>query len=357
MKKAAILTPYLDVLGGAEVYLLHLGEALSQLGYRVDFFWEDPKVKETILNRFGERFAFVNIQTDWNKLNPCQRLLKTKQYDLFFYDTDGSYFFSLASRSFLSIHVPDKALIPKNDFFSKLKLANWHYLFNSKFTKKFYHFIPKAESAPILYPMAQTSLLEFPVKKKLILSVGRFFSKLHSKRQEVLIKAFIKAMQTSKLISEYRLVLVGNYKEEDKKYLEGLQKLALNYSNIEIITNANYEKLQSLYREAMFYWHAAGYQIDEKKEPERVEHFGTTIVEAMLNYAVPLAYKAGGPKEIITSTYSGYLYETSHELIKYTLELIRNNHLRKRMALSAHARAEERFGSASFNKVVRELAR
>lgn len=355
MKKAAILTPYLDVLGGAEVYLLNLAETLGELGYQVDIFWEDPKIKEAIINRFGKRFEFLNIVTGWKILSFWQRILKTAEYDLFFYDTDGSYFFTLARRSYASVHVPDKALLPKSGLLFKLKFARWRYLFNSRFTKQFYQHIKKAENAPILNPMANATLSEFPPKQKLILSVGRFFSQLHSKRQEVLIKAFIKGMRTSKLLSEYRLVLMGSYKEEDKKYLASLQKLIIGCPNIEIITNTSYANVESYYRQAKFYWHAAGFLVDEKKEPERVEHFGTTIVEAMLNYAIPLAYKAGGPKEIITHGYSGYLYETPHQLIKYTQELIRNNHLAKRMAIAAHERAESKFGPANFKKVIKEL--
>jgi len=355
MKRAAILTPYLDVLGGAEIYLLNLAEALNELGYQVDFLWDHPQIKDLIINRFGKRFDFVRIRTDWKRLSSWQRVLATRAYDLFFYDTDGSYFLSLARRSYASIHVPDKALLPKNNLIFKLKFARWRYLFNSKFTKQFYQDVPKARLAPILYPMAQTTLHETPSKQKMILSVGRFFSQLHSKKQEVLIKTFIKGIKNSKLLSEYRLVLMGSYKEEDHKYLHSLQKLAEGYNNIEIIPNASHAQIQSAYREAKFYWHAAGFQIDEKKEPHRVEHFGTTIVEAMLNYAVPLAYKAGGPKEIITSGYSGYLYESPSQLLNYTLELIRNHHLNKRLAVAAHERAEAKFGQVSFKKVVKEL--
>jgi len=355
MKKAAILTPYLDVLGGAEIYLLNLAEVLTEFGYQVDLFWEDPKIKELILNRFGKRFEFLKIQTNWKKLNPLQRTLKTAEYDLFFYDTDGSYFFSLARRSYASIHVPDKALLPKNNWRFKLKFASWRLLFNSRFTKQFYQALPKAKVAPILYPMASLPQTEGNAKQKLILSVGRFFSQLHSKRQDILIKAFIKGMQKSKLLEEYRLVLVGSYKEEDQKYLAYLKKLILGYSNIEILTNISSATLNSYYQQAKFYWHAAGYQIDEKKEPERVEHFGTTIVEAMLNSGIPLAYKAGGPKEIITSGYSGYLYETIPELIAQTLELIRNNHLAKRLAQGAYDRAYSHFGVRNFKKTVQTL--
>jgi glycosyltransferase involved in cell wall biosynthesis len=58
-------------------------------------------------------------------------------------------------------------------------------------------------------------------------------------------------------------------------------------------------ELDALYGRAAIYWHACGLHADPERNPERLEHFGISVVEAMSAGAAPLVLGAGGPAEIV----------------------------------------------------------
>ena len=91
---------------------------------------------------------------------------------------------------------------------------------------------------------------------------------------------------------------------------------------IELRTNISYQELNDLYGKSSIYWHAAGYDIDENKNPELVEHFGITTVEAMSSGTIPIVINKGGQKEIVSEGEDGYLFETIEELVEKTQSLI-----------------------------------
>ncbi len=57
---------------------------------------------------------------------------------------------------------------------------------------------------------------------------------------------------------------------------------------------------------ASIYWHAGGLGEDPDRHPDRFEHFGITVVEAMAAGAVPLVFAAGGPAEIVEHGVNGF---------------------------------------------------
>ena len=125
---------------------------------------------------------------------------------------------------------------------------------------------------------------------------------------------------------EYRLVLAGGNRGGDET-LDSLKQRVGNLP-VEIMPNPDFIKLKDLYSRARFFWHAAGYGIDEMREPEKVEHFGMTTVEAMSAGCVPIVISKGGQKEIITPD-SGFLVDTPGEISKTTLSLIQKKNFDK----------------------------
>jgi glycosyltransferase involved in cell wall biosynthesis len=71
------------------------------------------------------------------------------------------------------------------------------------------------------------------------------------------------------------------------------------------------------------YWHASGLGVDLQRAPERVEGFGTHLVEAMSAEAVCFALDAGGSRELLSSGHDGFLCGTLDELAGQTLALLR----------------------------------
>ena len=72
--------------------------------------------------------------------------------------------------------------------------------------------------------------------------------------------------------------------------------------------------LAGLYQEAEIYWHGTGLGTDLEQEPEKAEHFGISLVEAMSAGCVVFAYGSGGPREIITDGVDGFLYSSTEDL-------------------------------------------
>ena len=75
------------------------------------------------------------------------------------------------------------------------------------------------------------------------------------------------------------------------------------------------EVVHRLLGEASIYWHAGGLGEDPERHPERFEHFGIAVVEAMAAGAVPLVFAAAGPAEIVQHGINGYHWGTLDELI------------------------------------------
>ncbi len=156
-----------------------------------------------------------------------------------------------------------------------------------------------------------------------IVSVGRFFRGGHTKRHDVLIKAFREVVGSHPHGRNLELHLVGTAMQQwdSRAYLAELADLARGVS-VEFHVNAPGPLVRRLLSTSHIYWHGAGFGVDERRHPERLEHFGIAIVEAMGGGCIPVAYGAGGPLEIITAGENGRLYRSRPELVETTRELI-----------------------------------
>lgn len=351
--KVGFYDPYLDVLGGGEKYLLQMLATCEDLGYAPTIFW-DMNLTKQIQERLNISFRSVsfekNIFTD-TSINSFQRFLKLKQFDVFLYISDGSYFFSGAKKNIVHAMVPQRHLYLASQL-NRVKHLNWQFVANSHFTSSFLSRWGVRSS--VLYPFLDNNFIDAPKTKKenLILSVGRFFGTLHSKNHEAMIEFFI---NNAKLFSTYELVLAGGLKDEDATYFQKLADRIKGHRNISLKPNISYDELLGLYLKAKYYWHFAGYGVDDRKHPELVEHLGITPIEAMAMRAVPLCVNAGGPKELIADGVNGYLFQNPAELLKKMKYLIENEAETSRVAEQAHAFAEKNFAYSVYKRNLKEL--
>lgn len=339
--KVGFFSPYLNTFGGGERYMLTLASYLSQ-NHFVDIFWDDAQIKAP-LSRF--------LKIDLTKTKFVENIFKkgfvaksfaTFGYNMIFVISDGSVPTSFASKNILHFQVPFTA--PKHDLRTLLKLKKYKYVItNSNFTKEF---IDKSYgvSSKVIYPPVDIKSIISAEKENLIISVGRFSpSQLHPKKQEVLIEVF---KEIYKKAPKWRLVLAGQLKKEDEKYFRSLKKMARGHA-IKIDENMPIDKLRQLYSRASIYWHATGFGEDEAKNPERMEHFGISTVEAQAAGAVPVVIGYGGQKEIISDNKNGLLWTTKSQLYEYTLDLV--NDFDKRQILSEAAiKNSKRFSQEVF---------
>lgn len=323
-KKALIFNPYLDTLGGGEFYSFLMGEFLLRKGFKVELAW----FNKDILNQFKKRFDLdfrkrikINSQAFSvlkKKGNFKQRYFLTRDYQLIFFVSDGSIPLLFGKKNWLLFQAPFTN-VKGSSILNQWKLKNINQVFcYSQFVKNFIDKEFKIKSE-VVYPSISNSFLKkkrIVRKENIILSVGRFDEALNSKRQDVLIKVF-KKMQDQGL-TDWQLILIGGLKKENSSFRK-LKKSTKNYP-IKIISNASFQVLMEYYQKAKIYWHGTGYGQDLNLHPEKGEHFGITVLEAMSYGTVPLVFNGGGLPEIIEDNF--LIWKTTNELIKKTKELI-----------------------------------
>ena len=84
---------------------------------------------------------------------------------------------------------------------------------------------------------------------------------------------------------------------------------------IQVLVNAPGATVDQLLAEASLFWHGAGFGEDPEQHPDRFEHFGIAVVEAMAAGAVPIVYDAAGPAEIVRDGVEGRTWRTIGELL------------------------------------------
>lgn len=356
MKKIGVYDPFLDTLGGGEKYILSIMEVFAELGHEVNIIWD-----KDLSGEIKERFAFRSTlpagrQVERSKFLPLQTLKTLQTFDYFFYVTDGSYFFSGAKKNFVYAMIPDKKLYSQS-LINKLKLINYKFVTHSIFTQKWLSkFGIKSE---VIMPYLDNKLINqsinFEKKEKIILSVGRFFSHLHSKRQDLMIKTFKDLKKKSKEFQNYKLILAGGLMKEDQKYFDSLKKLADNDSSIIFKPNIELSELYKLYGLSTYYWHFAGLGVDEEKNPELVEHFGITPLEAIASGCLTFCYSAGGPKELITDGNNGFLFLSTDELIDKMISVNSNKTLKEKIIKNGREFVKENFSYQVFREKVLKL--
>ncbi len=311
-KKAALYDPYLDTLGGGENHILSILKVLEEHDYDIVIYWDENLTRD-IQDKLNLTFSHLKFEKNiFLHENIYSRMQEMRTVDMFFYVTDGSYFFSSAKKNFVFCMVPQQDLY-RMTALNQLKTANFQFIANSEFTRSWLS--RWGINASVIYPyLSQEYVNESSSKKqKIILSVGRFFRQLHAKRQDIAIKWFQKLQQNDEY-KDYELHLAGSVKDEDKTYFQELQKMAEHNKQIQFHPNISFSKLNSLYDKAEFYWHFAGFEVDEKTTPEKTEHLGITPLEAMAKKCITYAYRAGGPKEIIKDGKTGFLFSSMEEL-------------------------------------------
>lgn len=341
--KFGFYSPYLATFGGGERYMLTLASHLSQ-NHQVHIFWDDPDVKAPLSKFLKIDLTKAKFVPNIFKKKLIGRIAASISYSCIFIISDGSVPTTFARKNILHFQVPFK--FATADAKTKLKLSRYKYIVcNSQFTKAVIDQSFGIDSK-VIYPPVATEAIKPGIKENLIISVGRFSkNQLHPKKQEVLVEVF---KEIYKKYPKWKMVLAGQAKKEDEKYLRLLKKSARGIG-VKIWQNMPIDKLREHYAKASIYWHATGFGEDEQKNPERMEHFGISTVEAQAAGAVPVVVGEGGQREIVEDGKNGLLWTTKADLYEATLRLIKDTTQRKKMAEAA-TRNSKRFSQSHFLK-------
>ena len=346
--KAALYSPYLDTLGGGERYLGAIAQFLLKKGFVVDFLWDDPKILGKLSERFGLKISDARVIPGIVKKGIFNKWFVFHKYELSVFVSDGSIPLALAKKNYLHFQVP---FILKNakSLENRVKLNRFKAIIcNSKFTKSYID-ETYGVSSQVIYPPVDIKIFKALKKENIILSVGRFFGFLHSKKQDVLVEVFKKMVKGG--LSDWRLILAGG--ADDKNYLKKLKKISSGYP-IEIKPDAKLVELKKLYAKSKIFWHAAGFGEDLITHPQRAEHFGISTVEAMASGCVPAVYKAGGMLEIIEDNKSGLFWSGLDQLESQTKALVQDENKRKKFSKNAIIRSNL-FSSEVFEESLSKL--
>lgn len=336
--KVGIYSPYLHILGGGERYLLTIAKILSSTAEVFIFSDESIKKKARVIFDISlNRVHFLSKEIFRTK-KLFNKYLSLRDFDIFFYMTDGSLFFPFAKKNFLIIQSP--AHIPKLFLLNRLKLSFWSIICYSQFMRQIIT-DRLSKEAKVLPPCVDVDRFRgrFEDKENIILTVGRFFPYPHNKKHDLLIDVF--KTNYKKYFNGWRLIIAGGFTEEAGQKILNRLKTESNGFPIEILINLPFTSLRRLYSKAKLYWHAAGFQEDIKASPEKAEHFGITTLEAMAGSVVPLVFKAGGQEEIVTDGKNGYYWTTEEEFVRKTYKLTKDSSLLCQLANQAKVRAAD----------------
>ena len=119
----------------------------------------------------------------------------------------------------------------------------------------------------------------------------------------------------------WELHLIGGCDSANREYFNAVRKAALGLP-VHLHLNASGAALEDLVSSASIYWHAGGYGEDPEAHPDRFEHFGIAVVEAMSAGAVPVVFAAAGPAEIVRDGLDGIHWRSTGEFQDATAGLI-----------------------------------
>ncbi len=191
----------------------------------------------------------------------------------------------------------------------------------------------------ILYPPVRPEVLPGE-KLPVIASVGRFFDPKfgHCKKQLDLLHAFVD-LERQGAAGEWRLELIGGADASSRDYALSIRRGAIGHA-VGVHFNAPRSLVRDTLAGASIFWHGGGFGEDPLVHPERFEHFGIAVVEAMAAGAVPVVYGEAGPAEIVRDGVDGFHWRTPAELVSRTRELIADPERLAAMSASAQERAQ-----------------
>jgi glycosyltransferase involved in cell wall biosynthesis len=190
----------------------------------------------------------------------------------------------------------------------------------------------------IVYPPVD---VEFPSRPKepLILSVGRFSTMAHTKKQLELMQAF---REIHGELRGWTYASVGglNTRAENHTYFDRVRGVAAGCPAI-VEANLDRARVKDLFARARIFWHGTGLGEDPNAHPELSEHFGIATVEAMAAGCVPVVINRGAQPDLVRHGENGFVWNTLDELKRYTTELAGDAALWERLSAAARERAHD----------------
>jgi O-antigen biosynthesis protein len=221
---------------------------------------------------------------------------------------------------------------------------------------------PKLLAPPVSVNSFNTNFADKSFERPIIVSVGKFSVHGHSQRHDILIEG-IKCLIEAGIDAELHLVGTPHLRSgemlhpdlEDVRCYKALCQRADGLP-VHFHKDALPEVARDLLSRATIYWHSVGFEIDPLFSPEKCEHFGITVLEAMAAGCIPFVVANGAPLEFVHEEDTGFQYATLQDLVLKTRDILRNP--ARAAAISQRAIQEARgFADPAFIANWRRIAR
>jgi len=319
--KVGVLNDHYDLLGGGTVHSFKFIEYLKRY-YDVEVNVPGtPKSKQWMQD-------FLHLDTDNLTFFPYVKGCGEKYDYLFLNVSHWRAEPTKAFKKYMLVFFPQ--------FF--FPLYDYEFLANSEYTKKniIKRWKQDADKVHVVYPPIMTS--QFTPTDKLngnIVHVSRITPPVPEadKGHRQMIQTFKEMVDEG--LKGWTFHLVGQI--QDQNYFEELYRMTTGYP-IVFHPGISFKELKELYGQSDIYWHMTGISLPQ--EPGAQEHFGMTTVEAMASGCIPIVLNTGGQLEIVIDGENGFLVDNLKELKIKTLQLIKNEKLRKQMIKTAIERSK-----------------
>lgn len=339
---AALFSPHLRP-GGMEKFAVLMAQTLKEDGFRVEIFTDGPARARVLDRSFGSSLDGIPIRDIGARFGSVERFVAaTADYDLFVNNSPIHSFPSFARASWLWVHYLPRWVPPHLGFYRVLA--------NSKHTQSWVRRLWKTPAEVLYGPVDVERLRPLP-KEKIILSAARLHSRPVPKRELEMVRLFA-ALHRQGGLAGWSYHIAGILEPSDRAWLGRLRAAAAG-APVRIHLDLPFKELAGLYGRASLFWHGCGAMEDARRHPERLEHFGIAIVEAMAAGCLPIAPANGGPAELVRHGETGFLYHSWDEMGRQTLAAARPGAALR--ALRARARtAASRFSRRRFRDGLRK---
>ena len=209
--------------------------------------------------------------------------------------------------------------------------------------------IPNSIRVNVLSPYISKGNLEVKKVRNKITTIGRFFVGGHNKRHDFLIEEFSKLYKNFKDI-ELNIIGTTMPDEMHMNHLAYLQNMAKGMP-IRFHINVSEEELEGILSKSEFYWHATGMGENIKINPEKFEHFGISIVEAMRYGCIPIVPGYGGPLEILGEELVDLTFKNTNQFQEINKKLFNDEQL----VQLYRNKVVEKYNEFSYDRFVNEI--
>lgn len=325
-----VYDPYFAALGGGELYAALLAKELA-VDSRTTLLAPVPDLRHQLNRRFGLSLPEI----DWlsrPQLSNVQVSKLSRCFDRFVCLTLGDPPVNQARTGILVIQFPVGAA-PSRQVLASYQAVICYSRYCQHWIRQRWGLdavviAPAMPGLPAIQPTLE--------RQNLIISIGRFQADLHNKGYRALFTTFSALVRDKMPTWEYYVIGGSGQSQRDRAFLRELSQLAVR-CRVKILPDLARGELLRYLAGAKLFWHGAG--CEEAKAPERAEHFGISIVEAMSLGVVPLVYAAGGPLELVQPGWNGFHWSSPAELSRLTIELAGDEPLRRRLADQARRTA------------------